>query len=76
MMNRAISSAYPPGSINKIILAVAGLTEGVIDEKSVFHCPGYFALKDDAIIAISAVDTGQSISDKQFALLVIATFTS
>lgn len=31
MMNRAISGAYPPGSVFKMIPAVAGLEEGVID---------------------------------------------
>ncbi len=42
MSNRAIQGEYPPGSTYKIITALAGLQEGVIDEKSVFHCPGYY----------------------------------
>ena len=41
MSNRAIQGEYPPGSTYKIITALAGLQEGVIDEHSVFHCPGY-----------------------------------
>jgi penicillin-binding protein 2 len=42
MSNRAIQGEYPPGSTYKIITALAGLQEGVIDEKSVLHCPGYY----------------------------------
>ncbi len=42
MSNRAIQGEYPPGSTYKIITALAGLQEGVIDDKSVFHCPGHY----------------------------------
>jgi penicillin-binding protein 2 len=42
MSNRAIQGEYPPGSTYKIITAVAGLQEGVIDEKTTFFCPGYY----------------------------------
>lgn len=42
MSNRAIQGEYPPGSTYKIITALAGLQEGVIDEKSVLFCPGYY----------------------------------
>jgi penicillin-binding protein 2 len=42
MSNRAIQGEYPPGSTYKIITALAGLQEGVIDEKTTFFCPGYY----------------------------------
>jgi penicillin-binding protein 2 len=41
MENKAIQGEYPPGSTYKIITALAGLTEGVIDENTEFFCPGY-----------------------------------
>jgi len=42
MSNRALQGEYPPGSTYKIITALAGLEEGVIDEKTIFYCPGYY----------------------------------
>ncbi len=42
MSNRAIQGEYPPGSTYKIITALAGLQEGVIDDKTVLHCPGHY----------------------------------
>jgi penicillin-binding protein 2 len=42
MSNRAIQGEYPPGSTYKIITALAGLQENVIDTKTIFHCPGFY----------------------------------
>jgi penicillin-binding protein 2 len=42
MANRAIQGEYPPGSTYKIITALAGLEEGVIDEETIFECPGFY----------------------------------
>ncbi|MEJ2169195.1 MAG: penicillin-binding transpeptidase domain-containing protein [Desulfobacterales bacterium] len=42
MENKAIQGEYPPGSTYKIITALAGLGEGVIDENTEFFCPGYY----------------------------------
>ncbi len=42
MSNRAIQGEYPPGSTYKIITALAGLQEGIINDRSVYHCPGYY----------------------------------
>jgi penicillin-binding protein 2 len=42
MANRAIQGEYPPGSTYKIITALAGLQEGVVDEETIFTCPGYY----------------------------------
>ena len=46
MVNKAIQGTYPPASTYKIVTAIAGLEEGVIDENTTFHCPGYFKLGD------------------------------
>jgi penicillin-binding protein 2 len=42
MSNRAIQGEYPPGSTYKIITALAGLEEGVIDDQTIFNCPGHY----------------------------------
>ena len=44
MLNRAYQEMYAPGSTFKILLAAAALEEGVIDEKSTYHCSGRFRL--------------------------------
>ncbi len=41
MENKAIQGEYPPGSTYKLITALAGLEEGVIDESTEFFCPGH-----------------------------------
>ncbi len=40
LQNRALQSAYPPGSVFKVVLAVAGLAEGVITPEDGFFCNG------------------------------------
>lgn len=40
MFNRAVMSAYPPGSVFKIVNGLIGLQEGVITEESRFPCRG------------------------------------
>jgi penicillin-binding protein 2 len=42
LQNRAIQAQYPPGSTYKIIMAVAGLEEGLITPKTTVHCSGFF----------------------------------
>ncbi len=41
---RSIQEHYAPGSTFKAISAIAGLEEGIIDEKTEVHCPGHFRL--------------------------------
>jgi penicillin-binding protein 2 len=41
MQNKAIQGLYPPASTYKIITAIAGLQEGVINRHSTYFCPGY-----------------------------------
>ncbi len=42
LMNRAIQGTYPPGSTWKMLMAIAGLQEGVISPTSTFYCGGGF----------------------------------
>ena len=44
LVNKAIAGQYPPGSTFKMMVALAGLEAGIINEKTTFHCPGYFHL--------------------------------
>lgn len=46
MENKAIQGEYPPGSVYKIIAAIAGLEEGIIDEHGTFFCPGHLPFGD------------------------------
>jgi penicillin-binding protein 2 len=41
MENKAVQGEYPPASTYKIVTAIAGLEEGVIDEDTTFYCPGF-----------------------------------
>jgi len=47
LLNRATQGVYPPGSTFKMVLAAAGLDQGVIDETTTYHCPGYYRLGRD-----------------------------
>ncbi|NBT84900.1 MAG: penicillin-binding protein 2 [Alphaproteobacteria bacterium] len=40
--NKAASGLYSPGSTFKMIVSLAGLSAGVIDEHTTFHCPGHY----------------------------------
>jgi penicillin-binding protein 2 len=42
MGNKAIQGQYPPGSTYKIVTAIAGLEEGIINEDTTFYCPGQY----------------------------------
>jgi len=46
LINRAIQARYPPGSIFKPVVAVAGLEEKVINPHTTFFCSGKFTLAD------------------------------
>lgn len=38
--NKVVHSEYPPASVYKIVVSLAGLEEGVINVNSTFFCPG------------------------------------
>jgi penicillin-binding protein 2 len=40
LQNRAIQNTFSPGSIFKIVMALAGLETGLISERTSFYCPG------------------------------------
>jgi penicillin-binding protein 2 len=40
LRDKTIQDHYPPGSVFKVVTAIAGLEEGVIDENTKFHCTG------------------------------------
>jgi len=40
--NKALKGMYPPGSTFKIITALAGLEEGLVDAHTGVECPGYY----------------------------------
>ncbi len=42
LINKTVQGTYPPGSTYKMITALAGLSKGVIDEHTVFYCPGFY----------------------------------
>lgn len=44
LQNRAISGQYSPGSVFKIVVAMAGLEEGVIDPEEEIFCSGSYTL--------------------------------
>ena len=46
LQNRAIQGQYPPGSVFKIVMALAGLEEGLIDPEETVFCSGSFRLGD------------------------------
>jgi len=44
LTNKAISGKFPPGSIFKMVVALAALEKGVITPESQFFCPGFLEL--------------------------------
>ena len=44
LFNRALRGTYPPGSTIKPVVALAGLTHGIIEPDNPFFCIGYFSL--------------------------------
>ncbi|MBN2384110.1 penicillin-binding protein 2 [bacterium] len=47
LINRCVQSAYPPGSIFKIITVITGLTKKVISAQTSFYCGGTAKFFDD-----------------------------
>lgn len=43
LINKVAQGTYPPGSTYKMVTALAGLAKGVIDEDTVFYCPGRYS---------------------------------
>jgi len=41
LRDKTIQDHYSPGSVFKTVTAIAGLEEGIINENTTFHCPGF-----------------------------------
>ncbi len=44
LVGRTTGGLYPPGSVFKLVTAIAGLETGKITPQTAFHCKGYFRL--------------------------------
>jgi penicillin-binding protein 2 len=44
LVNRVIQGQYAPGSLFKVVTAMAALEEGVITPETTFFCPGYLSI--------------------------------
>ncbi|MDQ7843304.1 MAG: penicillin-binding protein 2 [Armatimonadota bacterium] len=44
LLNRALGAAFEPGSVFKIVTAVAALEEGLVGPTTTFYAPGYYRL--------------------------------
>jgi penicillin-binding protein 2 len=44
LMNRVIQGQYAPGSLFKVVMALAALEEGIITPETTFYCPGYLSI--------------------------------
>lgn len=47
LFNRVLQAQYPPGSLIKPLMIIAGLEEGIITEKSTIDDPGWYQLPND-----------------------------
>lgn len=66
LMNRVIQGQYAPGSVFKIVIAVAALEEGVITPATTIYCPGYLSIYNTVFRCGKA--TGHGVVDVQKAL--------
>ena len=46
LLNKPVAGQYPPGSTFKMIVALAALEAGEIDQQTTFFCPGHLTLGD------------------------------
>ena len=53
LLNRAVQGLYPPGSIIKVMMADAALTEKITDLKQTINCEGALKVPPDYILAES-----------------------
>lgn len=50
LTNRSVQGVYAPGSIFKVVTAMAALEEGVTDRERKIYCPGFFKLADQVFM--------------------------
>jgi len=58
LTNRSVQGLYSPGSIFKVVTAVAALEEGVTDRNRKIYCSGTFELADRAVTCWKEVGHG------------------
>lgn len=51
LFNRALMAMYPPGSTFKLVDALIGQQEGVLNENTQYSCPGGFSLGNGKMVA-------------------------
>lgn len=62
LWNRALRSAYAPGSTMKPSVAIAGLEESAITETTTFHCSNSFRYYDRTFTCVASHRTTRSIN--------------
>jgi penicillin-binding protein 2 len=50
LLNRTVEGAYPPGSVFKILVALAGLEEGIVTTDTEFFCSGAYRFPNSNIV--------------------------
>ncbi len=50
MLDRAVKGQYPPGSVFKAVMAMAGLDSGTISSQTTTQCPGYYLLGEQKFL--------------------------
>jgi len=58
LTNRSVQGLYSPGSIFKVVTAVAALEEGITDRKRKIYCPGSFELADRVFVCWKEIGHG------------------
>jgi penicillin-binding protein 2 len=71
MLNRAISTAFEPGSVFKIVTATAALEEGIVTRTSTFYAPGYFRLGSWVFRDLRAWGTVNFMQGIQYSINVV-----
>jgi penicillin-binding protein 2 len=61
MMNKAVTG-YAPGSIYKVVTALAGLADGVVTPSTDIHCPGYYEFGGNRFDCHKRVGHGDGIA--------------
>ena len=61
MMNRGTRGQYPPGSIFKIVTALAGLENGKLRIRTAFRCPGFLLIGGKRFACWNATGHGSQV---------------
>lgn len=56
MFIRPIQASYPPGSVFKVVAALTAQQAGLIDQHTIFNCPGGYRYGRNAIMRCTHVD--------------------